>query len=326
MIKHIRVYLILLSPFLFFLLFIAGRLGLITHEFIGHGIPCYAFGGEIGEFRLFLFGGGWINYSIQEVIHSKGLFPAIIVQISGVLSEIVIGSALIFLIRFLKVRLVRAIIISLILILFVHASYYFTISMYYGTGDGSPLYFFLNEPTRLLFVALMSMLTVSIAYVLSLKYSPFIRTWVILEKKKDYIIVFCLSALIAGLFHGTLTIGEQYFSRDKHYASLKTPENVVQKEIALANQLDDYRKTFNKDPSPEYINKIEEELDKIYYQFPIEIPLGLAIAAGLVMGFICSTKKSNLPNDSIQFQDNIVLGVLSACFIAAIICVNLFLS
>lgn len=107
------------------------RVGLIVHELAGHGGTALAFGGQVSDFRLFWFAGGWIRYDLDEP--SRGVLIAI--SIGGVVLEAVIGLALWLVLRrkdSLAARLARGVGAALL----IHAGWYFATGTWHGYGDG----------------------------------------------------------------------------------------------------------------------------------------------------------------------------------------------
>jgi hypothetical protein len=110
------------------------RLGLIVHELGGHGATAVAFGGEITDFRLFWFAGGWIRYDFTDPTREA----LVTISLGGIAIEAVIGSVLWLAIRKdgLAQRLIRGVGAALV----IHAAWYFATGTWHGYGDGLPAY------------------------------------------------------------------------------------------------------------------------------------------------------------------------------------------
>lgn len=107
------------------------RLGLIVHEWIGHGGTAVALGGTVTGGRLFWFAGGWIRYRLP----SPGAAATLAVALGGIAIETVLGLALWVALGSrtdLGGRIVRTAGAALL----VHAMFYLAIGTWHGYGDG----------------------------------------------------------------------------------------------------------------------------------------------------------------------------------------------
>jgi hypothetical protein len=114
--------------------FATSRIGLVVHEFVGHGGATLAMGGDVTDVHLFAFAGGWVRYRIPA---GQG---ELVIAMGGIVVESVIGGALwIALARrppTLTTRIVRGIGCALV----VHATWYLATGTWHGYGDGSSVY------------------------------------------------------------------------------------------------------------------------------------------------------------------------------------------
>src|SRR5438128_688344 len=103
----------------------ATRLGLIAHEFAGHGGVAVACGGTVTHVELFWFAGGWIHYDLPAI----SLGQAFAISAGGIAIEAVIAAGLwLALARRagLGARLVRGLAIAIAL----HAMWYLAAGTY----------------------------------------------------------------------------------------------------------------------------------------------------------------------------------------------------
>src|SRR6188768_3869628 len=109
---------------------ITTRLGLVLHEWAGHGGVAAACGGTIGQVRLFWFGGGWIHYDLPK---DASLAAHVASTMGGIGIELVLGMILwIALARrtSLLAKLVRACAAAVV----IHAAWYLSVGTYHGFG------------------------------------------------------------------------------------------------------------------------------------------------------------------------------------------------
>ncbi len=120
--------------------FATSRIGLIVHEFVGHGGATLAVGGDVTDVHLFALAGGWIRYRVPAGGHAD-----LVIAMGGIVVESVIGAAL--WIAFarraptLGTRVVRAIGCALV----IHAAWYLATGTWHGYGDGTRIYRELGE-------------------------------------------------------------------------------------------------------------------------------------------------------------------------------------
>ena len=69
---------------------LASRTGLVLHEIGGHWGPAAAFGCTLGEIRLFVFGGGWVEFACTRV----SLAHSLVIDLGGIALQLVLGAAL----------------------------------------------------------------------------------------------------------------------------------------------------------------------------------------------------------------------------------------
>jgi len=312
-----------LSLFFFFLLFLSGRIGLLLHEFAGHALFWHLFNGKITEVSLFIFGGGRVHYGHTPATQGLTFFHLLAVHLSGIAVELGSGILLFLSARLLETgRFIRALCISASSVLIVHSLFYFTSSIYYGSGDGRLLFDALPEDLRRISLVLSFTLTVAGAFIVSYAFSPAITSWTAADSLKKRLPAVFLCALTAATLHGALTIGEQAVVKDRVYAEIKTPENVRLKRRKLAEFVEAYRAKHGKKPGPGSIEAVKHKLENKYRQFPIEIALGAAVLFAFIAGFFFSWQRNDDEPDPVSCKDIQRLCCLSAMPAALIIMLN----
>jgi hypothetical protein len=219
-------------------------------------------------------------------------------------------------------RPIRALLASVSSVLIVHSLFYLTICAYYGSGDGTLLFDILRGFTRPLFLSLAIGLTVAGAFLVSYVFSPIFSNWVNDYPTKQRFVNILLCAFAAAILHGGLTVGEQIMIQDKLYAEIKTSENVKLKEQKLSEFIEGYTEEHGKAPDPDRLAIVENELEHKYWQFPIEVPLGIAIVVAFIAGFLFSKRKDFDESSSVAWKDVVLLGSSSTMVAILIVIVN----
>ena len=312
-----------LSIFMFFLLFLSGRFGLLLHEFAGHTLSWQLLGGKITDFYLFLFGGGWVHYGWTPKTDNLSDLSFVFVHLSGIAVELVVGVILAFpAVFFRTTRIVKAWLSVASSILLVHGLYYLVICFYYGSGDGRIIFDTIHGNVRHAFLIFTSFLTIGVAFFVSFTFSPEVKSWVPDRHSKNGFFLIIISTTIAILFHGMLTVSEQILVKDSAYNEIKTSVNDRLKGNELSEFLDKYAKEHGKEADQELVKVIADELEKKYRQFPIRALLGFLILVALGAGFIVSGNRKYCESSKITCKDNWILGSVSALIGAIIVALN----
>lgn len=317
------IHCIKLSLFLFWLLFLSGRIGLFLHEFAGHALFCRLMGGRLAEFSLFVFGGGRVHCSHAPSTVNLSVSSLLAVDLSGMAVELAVGVLLAILSIIVNTsQLIRALLASASSVLIVHSLFYLTICAYYGSGDGTLLFAILQGFIRQLFLSLIFGLTVAGAFLVSYAFSPIVRSWAIDYPLKKGFLTILGCALGAAMLHGALTVGEQIVIQDKVYDEIKTSQNVKLKEEELSGYIAGYTQEHGRAPDQELMAMVDNELERKYWQFPIEIPLGIAIVAAFVAGFFFSKRRDDDDPSPVAWKDVILLGSFSIVVAILILILN----
>ena len=312
-----------LSLFFFLLLFLAGRIGLFLHEFAGHALSWRLLGGRLADFSLFVFGGGRVHYGWTPATLNLSTFSMLFALLSGIAVELAVGIPLALLAVFSRAtRATKALFAATSSVLIVHSLFYLVICTYYGSRDGAVLFTVLQGGTRQVFLALTFGLTIVGAFLVSYAFSPTVRSWVVGRSSKQRVVLIILGMFGAVLLHGTLTVSEQVIVKDKIYAEIKTAENVRLKEKELAEFVAKYTEEHRREPEQEHVAVVENELEEKYWQFPIEIPLAIAIVIAFVAGFFLSVRKDHGEASPVVWKDIGLLGCFSVPSVLLILILN----
>lgn len=121
---------------IFLAAWIASRIVLIGHEYIGHGLLSELLGAKINGIGLTLFGGGWVTYSHPG---DWNLTKGIIVELGGIVFQIMLGALLCYQASRLTSEFVRFTFMATAGVCFIHGFSYLSFGTFYKFGDGELL-------------------------------------------------------------------------------------------------------------------------------------------------------------------------------------------
>lgn len=308
----------------FFLLFLAGRIGMLLHEFGGHALAWRLLGGKVVDFKLFVFGGGWLYGHRPLAAADSSALSLLMVQLSGIAVELIVGTPLALLaVSRITLRTTRRLAAATSGVLIVHAFFYLVLCAYYGSGDGAALSRILQHGRiREAFLVATVGLTIWAAFMVSYLFSPAIRSWAGGCRRRRGLALIVLGVFSAASLHAVLTAGERIVMKDRTYAEIKTPVNVRLKEKVLAGLVSNYRKRYGREPDQDRIATERAALEAEYGQFPIQIPLAAAVLTALTAGFFFSKRNNHTEGDPITWKDVGWLGGLSAFAVVLILFLN----
>ena len=312
-----------LSLFLFFLLFLSGRIGLLIHEFAGHALSWQLLGGKLESFKLFLFGGGRVHFGWTAKVDTLRPVSFLFVKLSGVISEFLIGSLLAFMaIAFKTNRLTNALLSVTSGVLIVHSFFYLLIGAYDGSGDGGIIFNTLHGNARHAFLIVTFLFTVGGAFLVSFLFSPVVKSWTKNSHSKHPLFLIVLSVSVAVILHGTLTVVEQTMFKDSVYAEMKTSANDRLMEKSLSEFIETFAEKHGRTATPEEIDAARKELEMKYRQFNLEIPAGVAVFVAFLAGYLLSGNRKHNGSNPVTWKDNYILGSASLITAALIVTLN----
>jgi hypothetical protein len=204
------------------------RLGLIAHEFVGHGAAALAVGGSVEGVRLFWFAGGWIDYDLPR---PAPLASRVFVSLGGIALELVVGLALWFLFakrESLAGKITRATGAAIA----IHAAWYLAVGTYHGFGDGAIVRYAAGDQRYVVAIAGGAVVLV-LAFVAARSILGVLAASVP-GTRRAQIAAVLIAAAVAGGVQAGLAIGEVRLRRDDVYGSVMRPERerVVAQELA----------------------------------------------------------------------------------------------
>jgi len=241
------------------------RIGLVAHEFVGHGGAAILVGGEVLQVRLFWFAGGWIRYAVPEPSTTKFL----VVALAGIALELVAGALVWALARH---RILRGIGAAFV----IHACWYLAVGAWHGFGDGALLAKQLGDDR--IFVALPA----GIAVVTAAFFGARGVIGALAETLPRHRLAGVLGAMaIALAIHGGLGLAELTLRRDTTYAATMRPE----RDRVILAELAELQRQAPRPPTPEELALARARLEaKHQAPFPFAIVLGIATALALALG------------------------------------------
>lgn len=241
------------------------RLGLVVHEFLGHGGAALAVGGTVNKVQLFWFAGGWIQYQVPPTWSAH-----VLVALGGCASELLIALPLWFATKQPILRAAAAAIIA-------HATWYLSAGTWHGFGDGNTLYQAFGD-WRWRFAIAAGAGCVAIAFFGARHVFGTLRAfaghrWPAL-----------IGALVlAAAVNAGLMIGELRVRRDFIYTAITTSEStrVVERELRAL--------------PPEQREQMRPSIEAQHQDFPFKWILAALILAALALGARASARSDRAP-------------------------------
>ena len=270
-----------LSALLLAIALLASRTGLVVHEIGGHWGPAAAFGCVIGEIRLFVFGGGWIDFSCADITR----WQSMTIELGGIALELVLGTGLLFAARRRPHGMPALVLLCIGLLWILHALFYLVTGVHYGVGDGRSLHQLLEDRRAPLvfggsavLVAGCGIFATSLARRLADRLptgSRFTRS-----------IRLAAAIFVATGVHGALMWGEQRLRADPVYAASFTPEH----ESAIAAEVKRFEQAQPRTPAE--VEVARREIAARRTPFPLRPILGAAMACAALAGLVRGVRRS----------------------------------
>ncbi len=248
------------------------RLGLLTHELVGHGGAAVAMGGTVTEVQLFWFAGGWIRFEATD--------GELVIALGGIAVEWAVGLALwIGLARRTSLggRIARAIGAALIL----HGAWYLGTGTWHGFGDGVKLHRELGDAKWMVAIP-AAMVTVAAGY-LAARWVLGALAATVPGGRRARIAGTAISLVLAGGLQLAAALGEVQLRRDTTYAQTmrREPDRLAARELA---QWTEQQTRAGEAPSDQARAEMQRNLAQRHAQFPFAVVLAvltvLAVGAG----------------------------------------------
>jgi hypothetical protein len=272
-----------LVALLFLLGLLASRTGVVLHELAGHFGVARAFGCSLAELRLFLFGGGFVEYRCEEL--TAGAHLAI--ELGGIAVQGFVGVALAFVAWRVRGGSVLALALASMAALFVlHALFYLVMGVHYGVGDGRTLHLLLGDARRIPVAAgsaLLVALSFGFAAAIGRRLAPLVP-----GRSAAARTAFAGAAMLAAAaLHGGAFLAEQRILADATYAATFVPQPAIEMEQAL-------RRFEREAPrAPEEVAAQRRVLAQRHTPFPLRPALGAGMAVAAIGGLAAGLRRAD---------------------------------
>jgi hypothetical protein len=263
-----------LTLLLFLLGLVASRVGVVLHELAGHFGVARLFGCSLTELRLFLFGGGFVDYACPPLAPAQSLAT----ELGGIGVQAGVGVALAILAWRRKRRDFAGLALASMAALFVlHGLWYLVTGVHYGVGDGRTLHLSLG-PARVAPVAIGSALLVLLCFAATRSLARRLAPWLPDASPARRIGVLVASIALATALHAGAFAAEQRVLADATYAATFRPQAAVEVEREVA------RFAREAPRAPEQLAARRRALEAERAPFPLRAVLGGALAIAALAG------------------------------------------
>jgi hypothetical protein len=205
----------------------ASRVGLLLHELGGHYAVSVGFGCAPTGLRLFLFGGGYVDYDCAAPSRAQVLA----IDLGGIGLELAAG-ALLYAGSRRRGGALGLYLAAFGLLFVVHGLFYLVTGVHYGAGDGRGLHHLLGA-RRGAVVAVGSGLLVAASFGLAVelarRLAPQLASW----RARARVGLLAGAVGLAVAAHGGLMLAERRVVADARYAAAFRPEHELRVERAL---------------------------------------------------------------------------------------------
>lgn len=286
------------------------RIGLVLHEWAGHGGVAVACGGTIERVRLFWFAGGWIHYDLPK---DASLAAHVASTMGGIGLELVLGTIVWFVLarrKGLVVQVVRACAAAFV----IHAAWYLSVGTYHGFGDGTIVRFVAGDTKRYLIALPAGAVVIAMCYFGARQIMGVLAGSLPTRRWTGLVV----AVLIAAGFQGALVMGEMSVRRDENYAVAMQPERERRAEYELMKWVAQQKK-LGVQVDAAARDARAAELKKKHR----ELPYGWILGTLSVVAIVAGTRRSKIAED-VVFSPRFVLtaSTLAVASVALVIAID----
>jgi hypothetical protein len=297
-----------LAVILFLVGLLTSRLSLIAHELVGHAAVAAVLGGDIADWHLFLFAGGYVDAERAEPwTRGEGLA----ISLGGIAVELVAGAALLLVARRLRRgSLRRFAVLAFGVIDLLHAGYYLSAGTFHGYGDGITLHRALGDHRPWL-LAPGTVLLLGGALLAGRAALGALREWLAPVRARAQALIIAGGLAFAGASHAALTLAELRLARRQVYASTMQHESdrTADREVALFVTRERSR---GAPPPPAEVERLRSELREKHRRFPFAQVLAVALAACFAAGGALHRSRAAATGRELAAPGWRAVGVLAA--------------
>ena len=275
-----------LTLLLFLVGLVASRAGVVVHELGGHYGVARSFGCTLTRLRLFLFGGGYVDYACGPLTAAQQLAT----DLGGIAVQVGAGALLAFVAwRHAASRLTGLVLASMAVLFVVHGLFYLVTGIHYGVGDGRALHVLLGGERGGL-VAIGSAVLVALCFLAATRLARRLAPWLPSHAGgARRVAIACAAMLAAAALHGAAFELEQRVIADAAYAATFRPEPA----IAVERELRRYE--VEERPAPEQVAERRRVLEQRHALFPLRPVLGAGMALAAVAGLFVALRRVDPP-------------------------------
>jgi len=294
-----------------------------VHEIGGHAAVAALLGCRLERLRLFLFGGGWVDFACPAPLPRAA---ALAIDLGGIALQVGVGVLLALLARGRR-GFAGFLATSVGLLFVLHGLFYLVTGVHEGAGDGRSLHRLLAAgPARTALVAIGSAVLVTATFAAALRLAGRIALWAPASTWGGRAALVAGAALAAAAAHGALQQVEQRWRADPVYAATFEPEHeralaaALRRLEAEAQRLEDAPRA--PAAAPEALLARRAALEQRFAVFPLKPVLGVAMAAAAAAGVTLACRRPPgtphpLPLRAAMVAFSLAFGLVLAVTLAA---------
>lgn len=261
------------------------RISLVIHEFVGHGGLVVALGSDLDDWRLFLFGGGWVSFSRAQ---SYSLVESHFIAVGGVLLELGVGALALWCVRWLRLASpLRIAVVALAAADIMHAFFYAVVGTHYGFGDGRLLHHALGD-ARPWLVGVGAIALGGLGYAFARRLLRELHPWLAGISVARAMARIAIAAAIAGGVHAGLMFGERAITDDPTYAEIMKQQSQRDVDREMRQQIRTRKLTDAE------LRALRARLEREHRPFPLRPFAYVLIGLGVIGGAYSSLRDRKL--------------------------------
>jgi hypothetical protein len=296
---------------------ITSRVGLVTHELLGHGGAAKACDADIREVHLYYTAGGWIGYDRAE----PWTWPtAIFVQLAGLAVQVMIaaGAAVAAWLAARRGKTMLAVALGgAALGLFVHGGFYFAAGTYHGVGDGTLVHQKLGDARGWLTWPVAAVL-VAVTYAGARRLAVSVRAWLPARSAAAQLGALALALGTAAGAHAGMAATELALRPSPTYQAIMKParEKAIDADVATWAAAEAQA---GRAPDRSALRARRQRLDAERPKtFPFGPLLGVAIALAAAVGAVRGRPVSPSGGEPVGLPNHAVVWAVTSAAVAAL--------
>jgi len=257
----------------------ASRVGVVVHELGGHYAVARAFGCSLTALRLFLFGGGYVDYECGPL----GPAERLATDLGGIAVQALAGALVALAARRVRDPFPRLLTASMAALFLLHALYYLVTGVHYGVGDGRALHLLAGR-SRGAWVAAGTAALVGLCFALVRRLAATLAPWLPGRGPLRRAGLAAAAMVLAGALHGAGFVVEQRLVAEAEYAATFRP----QPEIVAEHEL--RRFEAERPRSPDEIRARRDALARAHAIFPLRPALAIALPLAAFAGLFAALR------------------------------------